>query len=200
MNNSIAADVKAVMRQEAAAITCLPDQVTDSYVDAIQLLSKATGKVVVSGVGKSGLIGRKIAASLSSLGTPAFFIESTESLHGDLGMITNQDVVLLLSNSGKTAEVLAMLPSLKAIGCPIIALTAHETSHLAKQADIVISYTYQHEADHLQLAPTTSAMVMLAIGDAMAATLAKQKHFTAKDFHRYHPGGSLGAQLATDPH
>jgi arabinose-5-phosphate isomerase len=172
------------------------DQLDQSFVDAVQLIQQCEAKVVVSGVGKSGLIGRKIAASLASTGTPAFFVHASEAVHGDSGMIEARDVVILLSNSGETSEVLNLLPVLEQIGCKKIAITSGRDSTLARACDLALIYTYEREADHLNLAPTTSAVLMLIIGDALAVTLSVLKGFGQKDFYRYHPGGSLGAQLS----
>lgn len=192
-------DVQQLIRQavevEAQAAQALLDQIDESYADAIELLRNCQGKVVVTGVGKSGIIGKKIAASLASTGTPAFFVHATEAVHGDSGMICQDDVVILISNSGETAEVLNVISCLDQIGSKRISITSNHESSLAKACDVSIAYRYEREADHLNLAPTTSATLTLVIGDALAVTLSCLRGFTSADFHRYHPGGSLGAQL-----
>jgi len=195
-------DVRQTVRQslalEAAALQQLAEQAGEQYEQAVELIRRATGKVVVVGIGKSGHVGRKIAASLSSTGTPAFFVHAAESVHGDSGMIEARDVVILLSNSGETAEVLNALAIVKRIGAPRIAITKNAQSTLALGSDVALTYGYEKEADHLGLAPTTSALLQLAIGDALAVALCELKQFTNADFHLYHPGGSLGRQLAAD--
>ena len=192
-------DVQQLIRQavevEAHAVRRLLDQIDESYAAAIELLQNCQGKVVVTGVGKSGIIGKKIAASLASTGTPAFFVHATEGVHGDSGMICQDDVVILISNSGETGEVLNLVPVLAQIGCKQISITSNHESTLAKSCNVSIAYRYETEADHLNLAPTTSAMLTLVIGDALAVTLSSLRGFTAADFHRYHPGGSLGVKL-----
>ena len=188
--------LKQAAQIEANAVAGLVDQIDQSFVDAVELMRKCEGKVIVSGVGKSGLVGRKIAASLASTGTPAFFVHACEAVHGDSGMIEPRDVVILLSNSGETGEILNLLPVLEAIGCRKIAITSRRDSTLAKACDVALIYAYEREADHLNLAPTTSATLTLVIGDALACTLSIQKGFEQQDFYRYHPGGSLGARLS----
>src|SRR5690625_3171510 len=195
--NDIIENIKEVINSEALAIKGLNNQISISYVKAIELIEKCTGKVVVTGVGKSGHIGKKIAATLSSTGTPAFFIHSTEGIHGDLGMIEENDVVILISNSGETDEVLSLLPSLKKMQTKLIVITSNECSSLAQYSDAVLAYQYDGEADPLGLAPTNSSTISLVIGDALAVTLSKRKHFTEENFHLYHPGGSLGERIAT---
>lgn len=188
--------LKQAAQVEAKAAARLVEQLDQSFVDAVELIQQCEGKVVVSGVGKSGLIGRKIAASLASTGTPAFFVHASEAVHGDSGMIEARDVVILLSNSGETSEVLNLLPVLEQIGCKKIAITSGRDSKLTRACDLALIYTYEREADHLNLAPTTSAVLTLIIGDALAVTLSVLRGFDQKDFYRYHPGGSLGAQLS----
>jgi arabinose-5-phosphate isomerase len=195
MNNIL--NIKNVIEKEANALLTLSDHIGGDYDDAINLLLSCKGKVVISGVGKSGHIGKKIAASLSSTGTPSFFVHSTEGVHGDLGMIQEKDIVILISNSGETTEVLSVIPSIKKIGSKIIAITSKGNSTLAEEADVVLTYQYDSEADPLNLAPTTSAMLTLVIGDALAVTLSTLKNFKKEDFHLYHPGGSLGKQLSS---
>lgn len=189
-------NVKKVLDTEISGIQMTKDSLDESIVEITKLIHESDGKVVFSGVGKSGHIGKKLAASFASLGTRAVFVHSTESLHGDMGEIQARDIVFLLSNSGTTQEVLAMLPSLRKIGCTIIAFTSNKTSALAEAADYVLSYSYHKEADKLGLAPTTSATTMLALGDGIAVTLSELKKFTPEDFHLYHPGGALGEKLA----
>lgn len=193
-------DVKRLVREviavESHAVQGLLDQIDDSYSAAIDLLSKCEGKVVVVGIGKSGIIGKKIAASLSSTGTPAFFVHAAEAVHGDSGMIETKDVVILISNSGETAEVLSVVPILQKIGSRMISITSNHSSRLAQAAHVSLAYGYEREADHLNLAPTTSAALALVIGDALAVSLSILKEFSEDDFHLYHPGGSLGVQLA----
>jgi len=188
--------IKASLQNEARALAAVSEHVDDGYVEAIDALLSCKGKVVVTGIGKSGHVGKKIAASLSSTGTPAFFVHSAEAVHGDSGMVEARDVVLLLSNSGETAEVLDILAILETIGCRRIAITKNKQSTLAKRSHVTLSYAYEREADHLGLAPTTSALIQLAIGDALAVALSKLKNFTHDDFYLYHPGGSLGRQLS----
>ncbi|WP_188454911.1 KpsF/GutQ family sugar-phosphate isomerase [Virgibacillus oceani] len=189
-------DVKQAIEVEADAIKALADQAGPEYEEAVSLIQNSKGKVVITGVGKSGHMGKKIAASLSSTGTPAFFVHSTEGVHGDLGMIEKEDVVIMISNSGETAEVLSLLPSLGKIGSKKIAITSKKASTLAKNSDVALTYHYAKEADHLGLAPTTSSTLTLVIGDALAVALSKAKEFKNEDFHLYHPGGSLGKKLS----
>ncbi|SHE39197.1 arabinose-5-phosphate isomerase [Seinonella peptonophila] len=194
---SIRNHLKSVIEDEYKAIEKLTEQVNVDYERSVMMLKNCQGKVIVTGVGKSGHVGKKIAASLSSTGTSAFFVHATEGLHGDLGMVQEQDVVLLLSNSGESEEVLQLLPSLKQIGCQKIALTSKRESSLAQVCEAVLVYQYDHEADPLNLAPTISSTIMLVIGDALSIALSIEKKFTKEKFHLYHPGGSLGNYLAT---
>ena len=190
-------EIKKVIEVEAASIKALSEQIGPSFTEALALIKECKGKVIVSGVGKSGHIGKKMAASLASTGTPAFFVHSTEGLHGDLGMIQKEDVVILISNSGETSEVLGLLPSLLKIGCKTIAITSRTDSSLSQFCDVALTYQYTSEADHLGLAPTTSSTVTLVIGDALAVALSMSKNFKKEDFHLYHPGGSLGKKLSS---
>lgn len=187
--------IKSVIENEAAALIQLSENIGENYEEAIELLLSCTGKVIISGVGKSGHVGKKIAASLASTGTPSFFVHATEGVHGDLGMIQKEDIVIMISNSGETAEVLSLLPTLNKIGVKKIVITSRIESTLAKVCDVSLSYKYLNEADHLGVAPTTSSTITLVIGDALAATLSFIKGFKKEDFHLYHPGGSLGQQL-----
>ncbi|MEQ2527209.1 KpsF/GutQ family sugar-phosphate isomerase [Robertmurraya yapensis] len=188
--------VKNAIDVEADSIKKLSENVGPEFESAITLLANCKGKVVITGVGKSGHIGKKIAASLASTGTPAFFVHSTEGVHGDLGMIQENDVVIMISNSGETGEVLSLLPSIGKIGCKKIAITSKSESTLAKACDVALVYQYDREADPLGLAPTTSSTLTLVIGDALAVALSILKGFKKEDFHLYHPGGSLGKQLS----
>jgi len=187
--------LKGSLKEEAKTLTWISKNLDDSYINAIEIIRKTTGKVIVSGVGKSGIIGKKIASTLSSLGTPSFFMHSDEALHGDLGMVTSHDIAIFLSNSGETEEILKTLPSLKKIGTPIISITGNKDSSLAKQSDITLIYKVEKETDHLNLSPTSSAMAMLAIGDALAVTLSYLKGFSSKDFLLFHPEGSLAQKV-----
>jgi arabinose-5-phosphate isomerase len=165
------------------------------FASAIERLSKATGRVIVSGIGKSGHIARKIASTLASTGTPALFIHPAEASHGDLGMITQQDVIIMISNSGESAELSDMLAYARRFKVPLIAITANSGSALGKEADVVLQLPRATEACPNGLAPTTSTLMQLALGDAIAIALLEDKGFTAKDFKQFHPGGKLGAQL-----
>jgi arabinose-5-phosphate isomerase len=186
---------KKCLRDEGQAILDTIDSFSVEVLEAVKIIQNTPGHVIVTGVGKSGHIGEKIAASLASTGTPAFFMHATEAVHGDLGMVTKNDCVILISNSGETAEVLNILPTLNNIGVKKISITRNHNSTLAKNCDVSLAYNYHEEADHLHLAPTTSSIITLAIGDALAVTLSKLKNFTADDFYLYHPGGSLGKML-----
>jgi arabinose-5-phosphate isomerase len=190
--------VRESLLEESKALAQLSAGVGDDYELAIDLLMNCKGKVVVCGIGKSGHIGKKIAASLSSTGTPSFFVHAAEAVHGDSGMIEPRDVVILLSNSGETAEVLNMLEIVEKIGASRIAITRERSSTLAKHCDVALTYKYEKDVDHLGLAPTTSALLQLAIGDALAVVTSRLKQFAKEDFHMYHPGGSLGKQLKKD--
>lgn len=167
----------------------------ESFTRAVTLLSRCSGRVVVTGLGKSGLVGRKIAATLSSTGTPAFFLHPVEGAHGDLGSIRKDDVVIGISYSGKTAEVLALMPALRSLGARIIALTGDMRSPLANLADIALDVAVPREACPMDLAPTASTTATLVMGDALAVSLIHAKSFTPDDFRRFHPGGSLGQRL-----
>ncbi len=188
-------EARAILRTEADALETLAGQLDASFCQAVQLISACTGRVVLTGIGKAGLIARKIVATLSSTGAPAQFLHPAEALHGDLGCVQPHDVILALSNSGETEEVCGILPVLRHRGVPLIALTSRDTSTLARSADITIALGRMQEAGQHGLAPSTSTTAMLAVGDALALVASRLKGFTAEDFARCHPGGSLGQQL-----
>lgn len=191
---------RAVISTEAAAVTGLLERIDDAFVNACQLILDCRGRIVVLGMGKSGHIAGKIAATLASTGTPAFFVHAAEASHGDLGMITGEDVVLVLSNSGETDEVRQILPLLKRQGVGIIALTGKPASTLASHADVHINVAVNAEACPLGLAPTSSTTAALAMGDALAVSLLETRGFTAEDFARSHPAGQLGKRLLLHIH
>ena len=186
---------REVLRVEADAVRSLVDRIGSSFVEALRLILDCRGRVVVSGIGKSGHIARKIAATLASTGTPAFFVHPAEASHGDLGMITVEDVVIALSNSGETTELIAIVPLLKRHGTRLIAITGVSTSTLAILADVHLDAAVEKEACPLGLAPTSSTTAALALGDALAIALLKARGFSAWDFARSHPGGKLGRRL-----
>jgi arabinose-5-phosphate isomerase len=186
---------KEVLSTEAAAVTALRDRLDRRFVDAVRIVQACTGRIVVTGIGKSGHIARKIAATLASTGTPAFFVHSAEASHGDLGMITGDDVVIALSNSGESPEVVAILPLLKRQGAKLIAMAGKLNSTLAREADVVLDASVEREAGPLGLAPTSSTTACLALGDALALALLEARGFGADDFARSHPGGALGRKL-----
>lgn len=185
----------AVIQTEMQAIAGLAERIDQQFVEACHLLLACKGRVVVTGMGKSGHIAGKIAATLASTGTPAFFVHPGEASHGDLGMITRQDVVLALSNSGETGEILTILPIIKRLGVPLIALTGNPGSTLAKFASVHIDVSVEQEACPLGLAPTASTTAALVMGDALAVSLLETRGFTRDDFALSHPGGSLGKRL-----
>jgi arabinose-5-phosphate isomerase len=185
----------AVIETELAAIDALRNRVDDDFVKACELMLNCEGRVVVTGMGKSGHIGNKIAATLASTGTPAFFVHPGEASHGDLGMITSKDVVLALSNSGETGEILTILPIIKRLQVPMISITGKQHSTLATEADINLDAAVEKEACPLGLAPTSSTTVALVLGDALAVALLDARGFTEEDFALSHPGGSLGRRL-----
>ena len=185
----------AVIQVEAQAISALAEQINDRFIAACKLLFNCTGRVVVIGMGKSGHIAGKIAATLASTGTPAFFVHPGEASHGDLGMITKQDVVLALSNSGETEEILKILPIIKRLGVPLIAMTGNQGSTLSLFATTHINVAVTQEACPLGLAPTSSTTAALVMGDALAVSLLEARGFTRDDFALSHPGGSLGRRL-----
>src|SRR5204862_6535904 len=186
-----------VLATEAAAIRALSERLGAAFLAEARTLFDCRGRVVVTGIGKSGHIARKIAATLASTGTPAFFVHAAEASHGDLGMITADDVVLLLSNSGETDELVSLRPHLKRQGAQLIALTGNEESSLAQAADVHLDASVDIEACPLGLAPTASTTAALALGDALALTLLDARGFSVEDFARSHPGGSLGRRLLT---
>ncbi|MGH7899774.1 MAG: KpsF/GutQ family sugar-phosphate isomerase [Candidatus Binatia bacterium] len=186
---------KRVLDIEADAVRALVGRVGPDFERAVELLAETPGKVVVTGLGKSGLIARKIAATLASTGTPAFFVHAGEGVHGDLGMVIKGDSVLTVSYSGETREILAMLPLFKRLGLPLVALTGAAGSTLAKSADVILDVSVREEACPLALAPTASTTATLAMGDALALVLMERKGFRAEDFAFLHPAGSLGRRL-----
>jgi len=186
---------REVIRIEAESVQGLLDRLDENFVRAVKMLLACQGRVVVTGIGKSGLVGRKIVATLTSTGTPAIFLHPVEGLHGDLGMVTAQDVLMAISNSGETAEIIHLLPSVKKIGAKIICLTGCPSSTLAQNSQIVIDVGVEREACPLGLAPTSSTTATLVIGDALAVSLMRQRKFEEKDFALLHPGGSLGERL-----
>ena len=182
---------------EASALRGLAARVDARFVQAMPRVLQTTGRVVVMGMGKSGHIGRKIAATLASTGTPAFFVHPAEASHGDLGMVTGQDLVLAISNSGESGELTALLPVLKRLGVPLIAMTGGLNSTLARHADLTLDCSVEREACPMNLAPTASTTAQLAMGDALAVVLLDARGFRPEDFARSHPGGALGRKLLT---
>ncbi len=188
---------REALRIEAAALSALVDRVGAPMEAAVATVLACTGRVVVMGMGKSGHVGRKIAATLASTGTPAMFVHPAEASHGDLGMVTPQDVVLALSNSGESDELAAILPVLKRLGVALIAITGRADSTLARHADVVLDSRVEQEACPLNLAPTASTTAQMALGDALAVALLDARGFRPEDFARSHPGGALGRKLLT---
>jgi len=186
---------KEVLNIEATGIVSLIGRLDDRFIQAIELLYNCRGKVVVTGLGKSGLICRKIAASFSSMGTPSFFLHAGDANHGDMGMIVEGDVILAISNSGETEEILTLIPILKRIGVRLIAMTGNHDSTLSRAADVVLDAGVPEEACPLGLSPTASTTAALALGDALAVILLEKKGFKEEDFALRHPGGILGRKL-----
>lgn len=176
-------------------IARLQQRLSNEFNEAIELMLHCEGRVVVAGIGKSGLVGKKMVATLASTGTPSFFLHPTEAFHGDLGMLKPIDVVILISNSGETDDVNKLIPSLKNFGNKIIALTGNPLSTLGKHADVILNINVEREACPNNLAPTSSTIVTMALGDALAIALINAREFKAEDFARFHPGGSLGRKL-----
>lgn len=187
---------KSVLKSEAEGILGVSDRIDGRFTEAVALITASRGRLIVSGIGKSGLIGRKIVATLNSTGTRSLFLHPVEAMHGDLGMVTADDVFAALSNSGETEELNLLLPSIRDIGCPIIAFTGNPKSTLACNSNIVIDVGVDHEACPMGLAPTTSTTALLAVGDALAVVLMDKKRFNSSDFKKYHPGGALGRRLS----
>lgn len=188
---------KEVFEIESKTILDLCDNLNEGFNKAVELILSIKGRCVVSGMGKSGHIGTKIAATLASTGTPSFFMHPGEALHGDLGMLTSEDALLAISNSGETEEVLKLIPVIKKRKIPLIVMAGNQNSTLAKQADIFINIAVKKEACPLQLAPTSSTTATLAMGDAIAVALMRARNFRPDDFALFHPGGSLGRKLLT---
>ena len=191
------ATARDVLQIEAQAITDLIGMIDEQFARAIELIMNRRGRVVVSGIGKSGHVARKIASTLASTGTPAFFVHAAEASHGDLGMVTRDDVLIALSHSGESAELLAIVPIVKRQGAKLVALTGNAQSTLAREADVHLYAGARKEACPLNLAPTASTTAALALGDALAVALMKAKGFTETDFAAAHPGGALGRKLLT---
>ncbi len=189
---------KEVLKIESQGIRDLIDRVGSEFEKAVQIIIKSKGRIILTGMGKSGLVARKISSTLSSTGTPSIFLHPAEAIHGDLGMVTRDDVIVALSNGGNTQEINRILPVIKReMGTKIICLTGNTSSPMAKMSDVVIDVAVEREACPIQMAPTTSTTAALAMGDAIAVVLMKLRNFNRNDFHRYHPGGSLGERLGT---
>lgn len=195
MNNDYIESAKRTIEIEWKAISALSERIDDSFVNACELMKQCKGRVIVTGMGKSGHIANKIAATFASTGTPSFFVHPGEASHGDLGMITGNDVVLAISNSGNTAEITTILPLIKRMGAPLISMTGNKRSTLATQSNIHLDISIKEEACPLGLAPTSSTTATLVMGDALAVALLESKGFSETDFAFSHPGGALGRKL-----
>jgi len=194
-SEAVLALAREVLATEARAVQDLADRLDQRFVEAVSAIQTCAGRVVVTGIGKSGHIARKIAATLASTGTPAFFVHSAEASHGDLGMITPDDVVIAISNSGESPEIVSILPLLKRQGAKLIAMTGNLRSTLGREADVALDASVSREAGPFGLAPTSSTTAALALGDALAMALFEARGFNASDFARAHPGGALGRKL-----
>ncbi|MDW8797382.1 KpsF/GutQ family sugar-phosphate isomerase [Staphylococcus xylosus] len=190
--------LEEVFNSEINTINDVKNSINNSYEQCVTEILNCKGRIIFLGVGKSGHICKKIAATFASTGTPSFFVHSTEAVHGDLGMICEEDIVFAISNSGETEEVLNVLPSINAIGAKIFAITKSKKSTLGRNASIVIEIPIKKEADKYNLAPTNSSTATLVIGDAIALTVSQMKGFSKQSFGKYHPGGALGKELQKD--
>ena len=186
---------RETLRIESEAVAELIPRVDEHFVEAVQLLLEMTGRVIVTGIGKSGAVGRKLASTLASTGTPAYFMHAAEAIHGDLGMITDADVAIMITNSGETAEIVGILPVIKRRGAKTIAICGNEDSTVGQAADVTLDASVAREACPLGLAPTSSALAELALGDALAMALMRARGFTMEDYGETHPGGSLGKRV-----
>ena len=190
-------DAINVLKTEAQSILDLTDKIDSSFEKMVEEICDISGRVIISGIGKSGLIGKKIVATLTSTGTNSFFLHPVEAMHGDLGMVTGNDIIIVISNSGETEELNRFIPSIKNLGCKLIAFTGNINSTMANMSDIVIDTGVEKEACPLGLAPTSSTTAQLAMGDALAVSLINKKEFQEKDFKKSHPGGALGQRLTS---
>ncbi|MBW2065672.1 MAG: KpsF/GutQ family sugar-phosphate isomerase [Deltaproteobacteria bacterium] len=197
MSPTIIEQVREVLGIEAQAIVDLRDRVGPEFEKAVHMILESKGRVILTGIGKSGLVGRKISATLNSTGTPSLFLHPVEAIHGDLGMVTSDDILIAISNSGQTMEINNIIPMIKEIGAKIIAFTGNTDSPMALESDVVIDVGVKREACPMGLAPTASTTAALAMGDALAVVLINARRFNSKDFMRYHPGGTLGERLST---
>lgn len=195
MNKDPVKIAKRTLKIEAEAIKSLITRINDDFNTAVELIYKCKGKVVITGIGKSGLIGQKIASTLTGTGTPSFFLHPAEGIHGDLGILSRNDIIIAISNSGETEEILKILPSIKRLGIKLIAMTGRLKSNLAKAADVILDTSVKEEACPLNLAPTASTTATLALGDALAVALLELRGFKEEDFALIHPGGTLGKKL-----
>ncbi|RRA90822.1 KpsF/GutQ family sugar-phosphate isomerase [Paenimyroides viscosum] len=195
INFNILAIAKGTLQAESDAITKAIDFLNDDFLESVKAIFNSEGRLIVTGIGKSAHIGQKIVATLNSTGTPSLFMHAAEAVHGDLGMITKNDVILCISKSGNSPEIKVLAPLLKRDGNILIGMTANKASFLGKNSDFVINAYVEKEADPNNLAPTTSTTVQLALGDALAVSLIEMRNFTANDFAKYHPGGALGKKL-----
>ncbi|MBT3589413.1 MAG: SIS domain-containing protein [Candidatus Marinimicrobia bacterium] len=186
---------KSLLEKEIESLTTLMDNLEHSFDDACQMISDCKGKIIFTGLGKSGLVAKKCAATFSSLGIPSFFIHSTEALHGDLGMVSNDDILFAFSYSGETNEVVHMMSALSQRNIPLIAMTGNMDSAMSQKCTIHLDIHVSEEADHLKCAPTSSTTNMMALGDAISSAVSYNNQFTKNDFHQYHPGGNLGEHL-----
>jgi arabinose-5-phosphate isomerase len=186
-----------VLKIEAEGILKLAERIDDNFPKMVELICQSKGRLIISGIGKSGLVGRKIVSTLNSTGTRSLFLHPSEAMHGDLGMVDADDIFIALSNSGETDELNSLIPSIRKIGCAIIAFTGDTTSTLARHSDIVIDVAVEREACPMGLAPTASSTALIAMGDALAVALINKKHFKSSDFKKIHPGGILGQRLSS---
>lgn len=186
---------KEIFQQEICELQKLSDKIGEEINEAVEMIYACKGKLVIMGIGKTGIIGHKIASSLASTGTPTIFINAAEAMHGDLGMISKEDIALLISNSGSSSEILNVVPPLRKIGCRLIAMTGNINSALAKEVELVINVGVEKEACPLDLSPTTSTTATLVMGDALSICLMERRNFKAENYALYHPGGALGRQL-----
>lgn len=187
-----------VLKIEAEGILKLADRIDNNFTEMLETIYRSRGRLIISGIGKSGIVGRKIVATLNSTGTRSLFLHPAEAMHGDLGMVGKEDIFLALSNSGETDELNTLVPSIRKIGCKIIAFTGNNNSTLAKNSDIVIDVGVEREACPLGLVPTASTTALLAMGDALAVALLNKKRFNSSDFKKIHPGGALGQRLSSE--